>query len=52
MTLKVPPFVEIKYDEAFRKTSVSVEDSSIERQRAMWGACADLPASFWLKRLY
>ncbi|KAL4896163.1 ribosomal protein L6, alpha-beta domain-containing protein [Aspergillus ambiguus] len=37
LTLNLPPFVNVTHDEALRKASLSVEDSSIAHQRAMWG---------------
>lgn len=35
--MKIPPFVNIAHDETMRKASLSIEDSSIGEQRAMWG---------------
>ncbi|KAB8227533.1 hypothetical protein ETB97_010725 [Aspergillus alliaceus] len=37
LTLKIPPFLEVAHDEALRKATLSVQDSSIAHQRAMWG---------------
>ncbi|KAE8356437.1 ribosomal protein L6, alpha-beta domain-containing protein [Aspergillus coremiiformis] len=37
MTLNIPPFVNVAHNEALRKTTLSVQDSSITHQRAMWG---------------
>ncbi|KAL5358489.1 hypothetical protein BJX96DRAFT_43790 [Aspergillus floccosus] len=37
LTLNIPPFVNVTHDEALRKASLTVEDSSVAHQRAMWG---------------
>ncbi|XHG08572.1 hypothetical protein AWENTII_011668 [Aspergillus wentii] len=37
LTLNIPSFVNVAHDEAARKASLSVEDSTIAHQRAMWG---------------
>ncbi|KAF7594002.1 hypothetical protein BBP40_010399 [Aspergillus hancockii] len=37
LTLNIPPFLEVAHDEALRKATLSVQDSSIAHQRAMWG---------------
>ncbi|EAW06639.1 mitochondrial 54S ribosomal protein uL6m [Aspergillus clavatus NRRL 1] len=37
LTLNIPPFVEVAHDASLRKASLTVQDSSIAHQRAMWG---------------
>ncbi|KAA8644514.1 hypothetical protein EYZ11_004603 [Aspergillus tanneri] len=37
LTLNLPPFLKVAHDDASRKASLTVEDSSIAHQRAMWG---------------
>lgn len=37
MTLNIPPFVNINHDETARKATISVQDTEIPHQRAMWG---------------
>ncbi|KAE8151384.1 ribosomal protein L6, alpha-beta domain-containing protein [Aspergillus avenaceus] len=37
LTLNIPPFVAVAHDEALRKAVLSVQDSEIPHQRAMWG---------------
>ncbi|KAL2822839.1 ribosomal protein L6, alpha-beta domain-containing protein [Aspergillus cavernicola] len=37
LTLKVPSFVNVAHDEALRKATLSIEDSALAHQRAMWG---------------
>jgi len=37
MTLKIPPFLNVSHDETLRKATVTVQDSAIAHQRAMWG---------------
>jgi hypothetical protein len=34
----IPSFVTVEHDEASRKATLSVQDSMIPHQRAMWGA--------------
>ncbi|KAL3470754.1 ribosomal protein L6, alpha-beta domain-containing protein [Aspergillus californicus] len=37
LRLDVPPFLNIAHDEASRKATLSVEDTAVAHQRAMWG---------------
>jgi large subunit ribosomal protein L6 len=37
MSMTIPPFVKLEYDEAARKAYVSVEDREVKKQREMWG---------------
>ncbi|KAL2870327.1 mitochondrial 54S ribosomal protein uL6m [Aspergillus lucknowensis] len=37
LTLSIPSFVDVEHDESIRKATLSVQDSSIAHQRAMWG---------------
>ncbi|KAJ5237551.1 hypothetical protein N7489_007642 [Penicillium chrysogenum] len=37
MSLNIPSFVNITHDEAAKKASLSVEDTTVPHQRAMWG---------------
>ncbi|GAQ42464.1 hypothetical protein AtubIFM55763_002985 [Aspergillus tubingensis] len=37
LSLNVPSYVKIDYDEALRKATLAVQDSEITHQRAMWG---------------
>ncbi|KAE8132589.1 ribosomal protein L6, alpha-beta domain-containing protein [Aspergillus pseudotamarii] len=37
LTLSIPPFLEVAHDEGLRKATLSVQDSSVAHQRAMWG---------------
>ncbi|KAL4929048.1 mitochondrial 54S ribosomal protein uL6m [Aspergillus undulatus] len=36
-TLNIPPFLNVAHDENLRKASLSIEDSTVAHQRAMWG---------------
>ncbi|PWY83746.1 60S ribosomal protein L6 [Aspergillus sclerotioniger CBS 115572] len=37
MSLNIPSYVKVDYDEAVRKATFAVEDTEITHQRAMWG---------------
>lgn len=37
MSMTIPNFINLDYDEANRKAFVSVEDKEIKKQREMWG---------------
>ncbi|KAL4865599.1 hypothetical protein BDV12DRAFT_147706 [Aspergillus spectabilis] len=37
LTLNMPAFIKVAHDESLRKATLSVEDSSLTHQRAMWG---------------
>lgn len=43
MSMTVPNFIQLEYDEPNRKALVSVEDKQVKKQREMWGM---FPESF------
>ena len=39
MTVKLPAYIFTKYDEETRKVSISVGNTQVKHQKAMWGEC-------------
>ena len=37
MSVKLPHYLSLKYDEASRKATMTVEDRKVRKQREMWG---------------